>query len=106
MVAAGSLATSDGDLRTRLHGAYLAMHTLNHCETAWANEEDRARFAGIVERLTRVEDPARGSIRATLETLPPEELKAIAEELWSLFLDYARLDAEAQAASAVGGRPK
>lgn len=96
MMAVQLLAVSDGSLRERLETAYLAVHTLDHRETSWATADDRTKFEDIVHRLTRVPDSARGALVATLDTMRDDEMQSVAEDIWSLFLSYAYLDAEAQ----------
>ncbi|MDT8332903.1 hypothetical protein RQ831_17750 [Roseomonas gilardii] len=99
MSATRSLATSDESLRVRLRNAYLAMHTLDHDETAWANDGSRDRYRDVVRRLTRLPDPQQGALDATLAVLTTDEMILIAEDIWALFLEYAYLDAEAQVLS-------
>ncbi|MBS7812853.1 hypothetical protein KHU32_18030 [Roseococcus sp. XZZS9] len=99
MMAVRSLAVSHGTLRERLHASYLAMYTLDLGETSWASADDRAKFQHIVHRLTSVQDPARGALAATLEAMREDEMESVAEVIWSLFLSYAYLDAEAQVRS-------
>lgn len=95
-VAVANLATSHGTLASRLAGTTRALRALSHPSTAWASPDDRARLDEILHRVGNMPVAGQNAADPDVMRITLREQKAIAEEIWSLYLDYAQLDAEAR----------
>ncbi len=82
-IAVRGLATGANTIQARLHSAYLAIHTL----TDFPTPELRDQFTSIAAALTCVE----GSALATVRMLTDEEATQVAQDIFDLFIDVARL---------------
>ena len=86
--AVSSLATSPLPLRERVLNAYSSFLTLDDDDF---EEPQRSKFNQLMEMLTKVKNPDRGHVPATLEVASENELQEIARLIFELFVEVERL---------------
>lgn len=83
-----ALATSSATLQRRLEVAYLTFNPVK--EDDFDDDEMRSAYREIMESLTKIKDPGRGYVPATLAQMNDEEAEAVAEKIYDLFFEISR----------------
>ena len=94
LVAVDSLATTEGSLRDRVEAAWMSFHPLK--ETDFQGEL-RSKYAELHAALTRMgpvifgDGEVRvGSVHNTLQNLSDDDVRKIADMIFSMFVNIAR----------------
>lgn len=91
-----SLATGRGDIRERLFDAYLKFHTLNEddfpadLKSEW--ESLQSLFVVKEPTLDGNNEPVRGRVQNTLDSLSIDECVELAIKIWNLNFDIRSND--------------
>ena len=80
--AVRDLATSAAPIKQRLHPAFLSVHPI--FEADMPSQELRQTCRLLLEEFSRVQDPLRGNVLATLEQMSDEEAEKVADLIWSI----------------------
>ncbi|MEI8697177.1 MULTISPECIES: hypothetical protein [unclassified Mesorhizobium] len=83
-VTATSTLVGNGDIRTRLLGAYMSFHPIK--ESDFRTSELSKVYKEIMDRLTKItpKDSDEGRVPATVKQLSDDEAGEIAELIWNL----------------------
>ncbi len=90
MVAVDALATSPERLQDRLHSAFMTFHTIRVED--FDDPDMQSALNEIMDRLTKVRDAEKGYVPATVEQMSDEDAKDVAELIFGLFMDIARVE--------------
>lgn len=84
MVAAHLMATGVGRIQDRLMSAVMSFHTLQQDD--FPDPEMWTEHESIMEAFTTVRDDAhgRGYFQATLDRMPDEDGRELADRIWNL----------------------
>ena len=88
MNAVGSMTTSEFPLRKRISSAALQFIVLRPSDLPEGDIRDS--FEGLMAKLTSVQDDSKGSIQASLDAMTDTQVRGIADDIFSLFIDIVR----------------
>lgn len=80
--AVRTLATSAAPIKDRLHRAFLSLHPI--FEADMPSQELRQTSRLLLNEFSKVQDPFRGNVVATLEQMTDDEAEKVADLIWSI----------------------
>lgn len=87
-IAVSGMASSAASIQRRLESAYMSFHPVRAED--FKDPEMRETYEEIMAGLTKVKDPVKGHVPATLALMPDAEAERIAGLIVDLFFSIAR----------------